>query len=523
MSDDENNFDMNNVVHDIYIEGQNYPKKQKNDIKNKFNKDDCDIDDCDIDDSKINKECYIDNLEEEENKEIGFDLSLLKRDRLYVNLIHFDLKMTNEENYKYFSKFKVDVIGGFHAMDDLEIFKQYLSAIENKNIPFIVISSGTSGKDVIPICKKYPFVQEVIIFCSNYDYNKHYIQEYPNYVKKVFTSINTVYEYIKTFGEQYYDGLKEYRKSDHFIFPSELIKMNNQLEQCPVISAYEYDNCYFLVHRVYAHFFGDMNNKNSKPQFKSNNFDKIKQYIEKSERIKDNSKSDLIKKFIDLKDTNNFIELAIRKYTGESDFCYLFNRTMRNFEPGLISLAYYMGPFLYGVNKYVKENPDPYSFRKDMTLYRNIECSKLDFYLYRINLNHIICFPSITSTSFKKNDFHPTPKAKDLNNIGMSDNDIVKVTMIFKYKHTPGNISPGIIVTNNKGVYSGDLLSSHPSEEEVILFPFTFVKITEIKLKSNNNINYYEMYLEIINRKTYIEYTLKNNVQKRFLFSSLED
>ena len=135
-------------------------------------------------------------------------------------------------------------------MDDLEIFKQYLSAIENKNIPFIVISSGTSGKDVIPICKNYSFVKEVIIFCGNYEYNKHYIKDYPGYVKKVFTTIKDVYNYIKTFGENYKDGIEKYKNSNHFIFPSEIIKMNKQLEQCPVISAYEYDNCYFLILQI---------------------------------------------------------------------------------------------------------------------------------------------------------------------------------------------------------------------------------------------------------------------------------
>ena len=34
--------------------------------------------------------------------------------------------MTNQENYFYFNKFKVDVVGGFHAIDDLDILKKYL-------------------------------------------------------------------------------------------------------------------------------------------------------------------------------------------------------------------------------------------------------------------------------------------------------------------------------------------------------------------------------------------------------------
>ena len=133
---------------------------------------------------------YIDNLKDESEttlaKKIGFDLNLIKRDELRINLIHFDKNMTNGENYGYFNKFKVDVVGGFYAMDDVNIFKKFLDKISEKNIPFLVVSSGSSGKEIIPICKQYPFIKEVIIFCMNYEYNKHYINEYPGYVKKKF-------------------------------------------------------------------------------------------------------------------------------------------------------------------------------------------------------------------------------------------------------------------------------------------------------------------------------------------------
>ena len=33
----------------------------------------------------------------------------------------------------------------------------------------------------------------------NYEYNKHYIDEYPGYVKKVITDIRELYNYLKTF------------------------------------------------------------------------------------------------------------------------------------------------------------------------------------------------------------------------------------------------------------------------------------------------------------------------------------
>ncbi len=95
---------------------------------------------------------------------------------------------------------------------------------------------------------------------------------------------------------------------------------------------------------------------------------------------------------------------------------------------------------------------------------------------------------------------------------------MLNITKIFNYKHEEGNISPGIIIKDNKGK-DGKFLSTNHYENEVILFPFTFVRIKSIKSKNKNT---YEMDLDIINRKDYIEYTLKDNVEKRTFFSSLD-
>ena len=62
---------------------------------------------------------FIDNIKNEIDLNIGFDMSLIKRNELNVNLIHFDKNITNSENYGYFNDFKVDVVGGFYAIDDI--------------------------------------------------------------------------------------------------------------------------------------------------------------------------------------------------------------------------------------------------------------------------------------------------------------------------------------------------------------------------------------------------------------------
>ena len=475
--------------------------------------------DYDFNPEDVVPECYIDKLLNEEDEKIGFEFKYLKRDELNVNLIHFDKNMTNKENYKYYNKFKVDVVGGFQAVDDINFLKGYLEVIKNKNIPYIVISSGSSANEVIPICKKYPFIKELIIFCGNVKAHKNKKDKYPNYVKKVSNSLKDIYNYIKSFGaDKYRDGIKDYIKSDFFLFTYDDIQMDKQFEQCPVISAFEYDNCYFLIHRAYAYFFGDMNSNNN-VIFTKEQFNKVEKSIIESEIIDNKYKPNLKSKFKKLVGKDNFVELAIRCYTGESSFCYIFNRSMRNFESGLISLAYFMGPFLFGLNKYVKENPK-FAINENMTLFRNICCSIFDYYLYVLNLNHIICFPSITSTSTDKGKFEPTKQSKSLNNNGMTPDDLISLTMIFSYKHKSSNKSPGIIVKRNKAS-DGQYMSSNKSENEVILFPFTFVRINKLVLISEKD-KIYEMYLEIINRKEYIEYTLRNNVDKRFKFSSLD-
>ena len=461
-------------------------------------------------------EALIDKIKDEEDITIGFDLSLLRRKELQVNLIHFDLNISNGENYEYSNKFKVDVVGGYIAMNNTYMLKNYLEEIKNKNIPFIVLSSGYSGKDVIPICKKYPFIKEVIIFCGNYNKYQHYLTEYPEYVKKIFINIKNIYDYIQSFGSKYYQGTKEFKTSDHFIFSPEDIQMNRQLEQCPVISAYEYDNCYFLVHRAYGHFF---RNDNKNVIFTQSYFNKIREYIIYSDVIKKEYKSNYIKQFKSLVDKQNLVELSIRLYTGENKFCYIFNRTIRNFDKGLISLAYYMGPLLYALNKYVKEN-QKLSFREDMTLYRNIVCSEFDFYLYRMNYHHIICFPSITSTSLSPKKFIITKEAKKINDHEGKSQNLFKILMIFNYKHEKDNISPGICILNNKGK-DNLYLSEHPTEKEVMLFPFTFARITAIK-EAPQGENEFRIYFDIINRKKNIEYILRNDVKNRVKFSELD-
>ena len=207
------------------------------------------------------------------------------------------------------------------------------------------------------MCKKYSYIKEVIIFCQNYQYNKHYIDEYPGYVKKVLTKIDQIYEYIRSFKDEYKSGIEKYMEGYKFISSF----YDRQLLQCPFITSYEYDKFDFLVHKLYVQFFADILDTNDKSSlFQKENLNQIIEYISHLNFENENDKNimtDKFNKLASLETNNQFIEQSIREYTSESSFCYLFNRPLRNFGKGLISFAYFMGPFLYGLIKYVKENP----------------------------------------------------------------------------------------------------------------------------------------------------------------------
>ena len=140
-----------------------------------------------------------------------------------------------------------------------------------------------------------------------------------------------------------------------------------------------------------------------------------------------------------------------------------------------------------------------------MTLYRKFNCSETEFYLYKLNLNHIICFPALTSTSSEDINFEPTSLAASVNKTG---DDLIKVKLI-------------IIEDKKCKGKDKEYISAHPGENEVLLFPFTFAKITGIcsEVKYGEEIKIVN--LEIINRKSYLEYTLKDDVDKRPKFSDI--
>ena len=120
----------------------------------------------------------------------------------------------------------------FYAIDDINILRNYLELIKEKKISFILLCSGSAAKDSLQICKNCSFVKEVIIFCMNKSNHDHYINDYPGFVKKVLTSINSVYDYKKAFGEKYKYDIELSYTHKKYRFSNDEISKKNQYFQC---------------------------------------------------------------------------------------------------------------------------------------------------------------------------------------------------------------------------------------------------------------------------------------------------
>ena len=205
--------------------------------------------------------------------------------------------------------------------------------------------------------------------------------------------------------------------------------------------------------------------------------------------------------------TQLFPKKCIYYYTSEN-LCYAFNKALRNFEKFYVEMAYFIGPFYYGLFKYALEHSEK-ALNKKVTIYRDVTMDRLDLYSYQFCENDIICFPSFTSTTLNENlNFKPTNNSKKINNNEIDEKSYIK--MIISYNPQGECIPQGLDVSNE---------SKCSLEKEILLFPFTFLKIDKVEINTGKENDKHYIYLTIINKGDILEEGLNNN----YSFKLIED
>ena len=269
--------------------------------------------------------------------------------------------------------------------------------------------------------------------------------------------------------------------------------MDNHLLTTPLITYYGYKKGLFPIHRILSYFFDERFKA-----FSYNDFEIAKTFIEKS-TFEYQMKEKIMEIMEELTkyDSVDFPLKCIEYYTGEN-LCYVFNRALRNFEKFYVEMAYFIGPFYYGIYRYSLLHPEKQLKNDKKILYRDLTMSRLDLYSYQFSENDIICFPSFTSTTYDENlNFKPSENANKINNEEIEEKSYVK--MIINYSPQGKCQVQGVDISDK----------AEFDEKEILLFPFTFLKIDKVEIHSGKENDKHLIFMTIINKGDVLEFGLK--------------
>ena len=162
----------------------------------------------------------IDNDEVSEIKNKIYNLQYeIKRNKIYLNLIFYDERLSQENKFLY-DYFQLNIVGGFYGVKEYCDFYYLLNQLNEHNLPFVLVTSGNSFQKIVPKNLSLKCIESIVIYC--YDKNK-YMNLYRNYYKvKLITNI--------------FNEVKKFLEAKHF--SSYEIDMENQIKTNPLISFY---------------------------------------------------------------------------------------------------------------------------------------------------------------------------------------------------------------------------------------------------------------------------------------------
>ena len=360
-----------------------------------------------------------------------------------------------------------------YVIEELRSYHMYAS--------FTLIVSGSAAKKVMKVLHDDSFIDKVIIFCMNIQKYLHLMLKY----KKIRGVVNTAYSVLHLLDENRY-GFP--------LFPMFPLGIPQIFKTAPLITYDDYTKYYYRYHKLIANYFkshySNMYVYNMELQLFNN-------LVRFSDKIPQSIKSEII--------LNAGSANLINAYTGETHFCYVMNMWLRECDPYIYKqIKCVVGTLAYSLNEYISKNP--FKILKSTTLYRNLSLRSIDISSYKAYEGDLICFPSFTSTSIKKDcGSFPSLKAKLINSYLRPEKKINKVTdhqvhMVINYDHKYGNIPLATDISK---------LSRHPSESEYVFPPFSFFRITSVEISEGTKEDPHIIELEAIGKKCLIEPLLR--------------
>ena len=452
----------------------------------------------DFDISKVKKESCVESVNSKVN-EINANIFNSKNEngksyqknnkikKYNLNILYYDEHLkNNEENSDNCSFIDMNTNGTFYGCHNFELFKIVCEKIINNKKKFILICSGSAAKKVFDYCSNIKEIREFYIYCFQ-------IEKYLPLMNQ-YSKLKGIYNIFSELQNKLYN-IKE-------------IKMEN-ISSSNLIFFEDYCRIYIKLHyefiRKYSLYKILIQKKCNEKQFLQLIEAKFPYFLDIAKQLFPN-KNEIIEYFKNnIEDTpnniteifqnddnilNNNISVYIRNYTYEGFYYKYLNKFLRegNFDAFRI-LSSHVAKFIFKLYDYREKN---LSKQKNSNLYRKMYLNQNDIKLYEKSVGKVICYPSFSSSSIKKDGFTP-----------------------FKYNPNDELVLLIINQNNTKSTVLISQFSNFPNEEEYLFLPFSFFKIQKIELKQGSNINPHLIYLIALNSDQPIEEMFLNFFTKK--------
>jgi len=398
-----------------------------------------------------------------------------------INIIYHDenLKYDNKEIYMDCKKFEKKTNGTVILTNDwinLELILKNAKKNESE-YKFILIINGGSAENIINLLNRNNYISLFIKICI--------------YTRKI-----ELYKKIKEKKPELYEVMYETKDIVEIIKKSfENFKGKNQKFYNNILIDFNsYNDRYKILHKYLSNDYGIVS-KNKTKVFLSN----INDIINKNNELRNEVKNEDLGWFEDI------LNLLNNKKYDKAICCYLKNMKLSEFLNKLLKkkdniifekISYFASNLMYSFVQYGQERGKGVTYGQ--TFFKG---KLLNIYLlleFLKNKESLITFPYFFKFTVNKEFAELTSKRYHYEN-NKKDNELYSVIMKFDYLHDDG-YEPSVFQLN--------YLMQFPEEEDYILLPFTFLKITKFKIDSSKFIA--DIEFSIVGKLNILEKDIRN-------------
>ena len=380
----------------------------------------------------------------------------------YINIIYLDLKVNSDDqkNIKDVKKdckeLETNVINSniilINDFDNFKILIKFFQKIGVKN-KFILIISGRLSEEAINFIDENQYNNLFIyglIYTSkkSKEINIKTMEKYQRFYKNVCIRMKEIINYINESSSNF--------KNEKFNFYTSINNNKNDL--------YLYDE----LNKFYR-------NEELNKFYRNDNFFIIQNYI-KNENINEGIKFDLINYFkIFLELNNQNYENIIKFYLKYNYFSRYLNLLL-NTKDILVykKVGYFVGNLIYCLDQYGSKMDK--EVKVDKNFYYGMQLNIIEVLEFLKYKNSKFSFPYFLSITTKEK-FAEFISNRNISVEERKKNDLYSVIMNIKYIFNKDYKS---------GIYYINDLATFKDEEGYLLLPFTFMKIININIDSNN-------------------------------------